>query len=147
MRPLPQPSIRPAATGPAFYVDTAKGQDTNAGTVDAPFKTIAHGLRHLKPGDTLNLRGGIYRENVYVARIGQKDKPITIRSHPNELAIIDPGYAEFLDSPQTAWEPADAAKALVDHSDLTAPQIVENALKIAGQICIYTNTSVKVETL
>jgi ATP-dependent HslUV protease, peptidase subunit HslV len=40
-----------------------------------------------------------------------------------------------------------AAKALFEHSKLSAKQIVEEALKIAGQICIYTNTNIKVETL
>jgi len=40
-----------------------------------------------------------------------------------------------------------AAKALSAHSSLSAKQIVEEALKIAGQICIYTNTNIKVETL
>jgi ATP-dependent HslUV protease subunit HslV len=40
-----------------------------------------------------------------------------------------------------------AAKALVEHSQLGAKEIVESALKIAGEICIYTNTSIKVETL
>ena len=40
-----------------------------------------------------------------------------------------------------------AAKALVAHSTLNARGIVEEALKIAGQICIYTNTQIKVESL
>src|SRR6476620_10808834 len=40
-----------------------------------------------------------------------------------------------------------AAKALLTHSELSAKEIVESALKIAGEICIYTNTSIKVETL
>jgi ATP-dependent HslUV protease, peptidase subunit HslV len=40
-----------------------------------------------------------------------------------------------------------AAKALLEHSNLGAKEIVETALKIAGEICIYTNTNVKVETL
>jgi ATP-dependent HslUV protease subunit HslV len=40
-----------------------------------------------------------------------------------------------------------AAAALLAHSDLTAKQIVEYALKIAGEICIYTNTNVKVEMI
>jgi ATP-dependent HslUV protease subunit HslV len=40
-----------------------------------------------------------------------------------------------------------AAKALLTYSDLTAQQITESALKIAGEICIYTNTNIKVETL
>src|ERR1051325_3308029 len=42
---------------------------------------------------------------------------------------------------------ASAAKALLQHSSLLAKEIVEAALKIAGDICIYTNTNVKVETL
>src|SRR3954469_9140576 len=42
---------------------------------------------------------------------------------------------------------AAAAKALLRHSQLGAAEIVESALKIAGELCIYTNTNVKVETL
>lgn len=42
---------------------------------------------------------------------------------------------------------ASAAKALLAHSALDAQQIVESALKIAGDICIYTNTHIRVETL
>src|SRR5687768_6602103 len=40
-----------------------------------------------------------------------------------------------------------AAKALLQHSNLSAKQIVEAALKIAGEVCIYTNTNIKVETI
>ena len=40
-----------------------------------------------------------------------------------------------------------AAKALLAHSELSAKDITEAALKIAGDICIYTNSNVKVETL
>ena len=40
-----------------------------------------------------------------------------------------------------------AAKALLLHSSLSVSDIVETALKIAGEVCIYTNTNVKVETL
>lgn len=40
-----------------------------------------------------------------------------------------------------------AAKALLQHSTLGAPQIVESALKIAGELCIYTNTNIRVETV
>ena len=40
-----------------------------------------------------------------------------------------------------------AAKALLQHSNLSAEKIVEAALRIAGEVCIYTNTNVKVETL
>ncbi len=40
-----------------------------------------------------------------------------------------------------------AAKALLTHSELSAKQIVEAGLKIAGEICIYTNENVRVETV
>src|SRR3954470_17252204 len=37
-----------------------------------------------------------------------------------------------------------AAKALLEHTQLSAREIVEASLKIAGEICIYTNTNIKV---
>jgi ATP-dependent HslUV protease subunit HslV len=40
-----------------------------------------------------------------------------------------------------------AAKALLAHSELDAKTIVEASLKIAGEVCIYSNTHIKVETL
>jgi len=40
-----------------------------------------------------------------------------------------------------------AARALLLHSNMDAKTIVEASLKIAGDLCIYTNTNVKVETL
>jgi ATP-dependent HslUV protease, peptidase subunit HslV len=40
-----------------------------------------------------------------------------------------------------------AAKALLQHSSLDAKAIVEAALKISGEVCIYSNTNIKVETL
>src|SRR5439155_24010611 len=42
---------------------------------------------------------------------------------------------------------ASAAKALLAHSSLSAKEIVEAALRIAGEMCIYTNTNIKVETI
>lgn len=40
-----------------------------------------------------------------------------------------------------------AAKALLAHSNLPAKEIVEAALKISGEVCIYSNTNVRVETV
>jgi ATP-dependent HslUV protease subunit HslV len=36
-----------------------------------------------------------------------------------------------------------AAKALLQHSKLSAKDIVEAALRIAGEVCIYTNTNIR----
>ena len=40
-----------------------------------------------------------------------------------------------------------AAKALVGHTDLSAVEIVREAMLIASQICIYTNDHIVVEEL
>lgn len=40
-----------------------------------------------------------------------------------------------------------AARALVAHTDLSAEEIVREALKIAADICVYSNHSIVVETL
>ena len=40
-----------------------------------------------------------------------------------------------------------AARALVDHTEMTPPQIVKRSLEIAGDLCIYTNQNHVVETL
>jgi ATP-dependent HslUV protease subunit HslV len=77
------------------------------------------------------------------------------------LAVVDKTTSLIVSGAGDVIEPTDgiigigsggpyaqaAAKALIEHSDLSAKQIVESALKIAGEICIYTNTNVRVETL
>ena len=40
-----------------------------------------------------------------------------------------------------------AAMALLNHTDMSAPQIVKKSLEIAAEICIYTNMSHTIETL
>ena len=40
-----------------------------------------------------------------------------------------------------------AAKALAENTDLSAREIVEKALQIASQICIYTNSNITVDEL
>jgi ATP-dependent HslUV protease subunit HslV len=40
-----------------------------------------------------------------------------------------------------------AARALLAHADLSAPQVVRAALEIAADLCIYTNRNIEVEEL
>ncbi len=105
LRPLPVASVRPMDQGPAKFVDPIKGDDANAGSEAKPWRTLGHAIPQLKPGDTLYLRGGTYYENVAIACTGEAGKPITIRAYSGELAVIDGGFREFLESPATAWEP------------------------------------------
>ncbi len=102
MRPLPTALKQPLAAGPKLFVDAARGDDRGAGTAVAPWKTLAHALRRLKPGDTLYLRGGTYYEKVFLSRSGTAEAPITIASYPGELAIIDGGLARVPRKPRDA---------------------------------------------
>jgi ATP-dependent HslUV protease subunit HslV len=40
-----------------------------------------------------------------------------------------------------------AARALLDHTDMPARDIVKRSLEIAGELCIYTNMQHTIETL
>ena len=40
-----------------------------------------------------------------------------------------------------------AARALLENTDLSSREIVQRALDIAGELCIYTNRNVMIETL
>lgn len=40
-----------------------------------------------------------------------------------------------------------AARALIKHTQLTAAEIAEESLRIAGEICIYTNSNLVIEEL
>ena len=40
-----------------------------------------------------------------------------------------------------------ASQALSEHTQLSARQIAEEAMKIAGKMCIYTNDKVTIEEL
>jgi hypothetical protein len=81
-----------AATGKSYYVATT-GNDTAAGTFDAPWRTIsraAAAASGVMAGDTVYVRGGIYNESVTVAVSGSAlPGPITFQNYPNEIAILD----------------------------------------------------------
>jgi len=85
------PSIGPRANtadDPAggVYV-SPDGNDASAtGSINAPYKSINRALEAAKPGDTIILRTGTYREGVNV-RIRKPN--ITIKSRKGEWAVID----------------------------------------------------------
>ena len=103
--PFPKQSARPLPNGPLHFVDPAKGKDDNQGTKGSPWKSVAHALTKLDAGDTLVLRGGVYYERIYCSTFGTLKKPITIRSFPGELGVIDGSFREFFADPKNAWEP------------------------------------------
>ena len=77
------------------------------------------------------------------------------------LAVVDKDVSLIVSGAGDVIEPSDgiigigsggpyaqaAAKALLVHTQLDCKTIVETSLKIAGEMCIYTNTNVRVESL
>jgi hypothetical protein len=111
-RPLPVPSNTPLGLGPHFFVDGKTGDDAATGDKTKPWRTIAHGVSKLKPGDTLVVRGGTYHEHITATLQGTAELPIVIRSAPGELAVIDGGLKDFLYDHATAWEPCPAGEGV-----------------------------------
>ena len=105
MRPLPTARTEPTAAEVRLFVDPARGDDAQAGTEQAPWKTLRHAFRKLQPGVTLYLRGGTYYEKPFLSRSGTAEAPITICAYPGELPILDGGLAEFALDPAGSWEP------------------------------------------
>jgi hypothetical protein len=75
-------------TGASFYVATT-GNDSNAGTISSPWKTIQHAASSVHAGDTVYVRAGTYNESVTIAVSGTASEPVTFQSYPGETAIVD----------------------------------------------------------
>ena len=71
-----------------WFVSPA-GSDKNSGTIDQPFQTIQHAADLAQPGDTVDIRGGVYRETVSPAGSGAPGNPITYQAYDGETVVID----------------------------------------------------------
>jgi ATP-dependent HslUV protease subunit HslV len=104
-------------------------------------------------------RGNLPRAAVELAKEWRTDRALR---HLQALLVVANGENTFLLSGNgDLIEPDDgiasigsggpfalaAAKALMKHSNLSARQIAEEAMMIAGNICIFTNLSITVEEL
>lgn len=64
------------------------GDDTNAGTLAAPFRTVARAIQSALPGDHVLLHAGVYRETVTPTRSGTSQAPIIIEPYQGEDVVI-----------------------------------------------------------
>ena len=70
-----------------YFVSTA-GSDFSAGSLIAPFRTIQRAASLAQPGDTVLIRGGVYRETVAPAHSGTQNAPITFAAYNGENVIV-----------------------------------------------------------
>lgn len=104
-------------------------------------------------------RGNLPRAAVELAKEWRTDK--FLRRLEALLAVVDKDHSLIISGNGEVIEPDDgvmaigsggayalaAARALVKYADLTAKEIVEEAMKITSQICVYTNDQITIEEL
>ncbi len=76
-----------------YYV-APSGNDSNRGSMGAPWKTISYAITKTKPGDTLLVRGGTYNEGEIWIRSemgGADGKYLTISAFPYETPVFTNG--------------------------------------------------------
>jgi len=83
--------------GAEYHVSKA-GSDAEAGTVDAPFRTLAKAASALRAGDACIIHEGVYRETLVVPCSGGPGKPIRVQAAPGAHVVIS-----GTDSLKTNW--------------------------------------------
>jgi hypothetical protein len=81
-----------SGTGTTYYL-APTGKDTNAGTIGSPWFTLSKVWPLLEPGDTVYMRGGIYKysSTQYLEdKSGTVGNLIKIFAYPGETPIISP---------------------------------------------------------
>jgi hypothetical protein len=77
------------AQGKTYYVAT-NGDDSNPGTLDQPWRTIQHAADTMAAGDTVQVRSGVYNEQIIISNSGDSQSGyISFSAYPNEKAIVD----------------------------------------------------------
>jgi Protein of unknown function (DUF1565) len=77
----------------SFFYVSKNGDDSNAGTQTAPWRTVQHAADTARAGSIVNVRGGVYGELVSINVSGNAtDGYVTFRSYPGEKAVLDAEY-------------------------------------------------------
>lgn len=83
-----------------IWVDGASKAPAPDGSRGAAYRTIAGGLKQAKPGDTVVVRAGVYRESVRVPS-GSDEKPVTLKAAAGQRVIVSGAV------PVTGWKKAE----------------------------------------
>jgi ATP-dependent HslUV protease, peptidase subunit HslV len=103
--------------------------------------------------------GNVKRAAIDLAKDWRTDR--YLRRLESLLAVADPSVSLMISGQGDVIEPTDgvigigsggpyataAARALLRHTQLPADELVRQAMLIAGEICVYTNSHLTIETL
>ena len=105
-----------------IFVSSA-GNDSHPGTREQPYRTIQHAADATQPGDIVLIRGGVYRERVFIRTSGEPDRPITFRRYGNEDVQVwfskdVSAAADWTEVGGNRWRTADGSFALSVNHDV-----------------------------
>jgi hypothetical protein len=117
----------PAWSG-TFYVDinNTKANDSNSGSQEAPWKTIAKASDTLKPGDMVIVNEGTYNETLTSTRSGAAGMPITFKGQGKANIIAAKIDHDYITLDGFSFLTNDA---IIDINHANYCQIVNNTLK------------------
>lgn len=73
-----------------YYVATTGNDTTGSGSIGSPWQTVKYSVTCLSAGDTLYVRGGLYRESyidTFPSGTGENSR-ITVKAYKNEKPVI-----------------------------------------------------------
>ena len=65
------------------------GDDVNPGTSESPLRTIQKAAEIARAGDSVLVRGGVYRGHVFLRFSGEPDRPIVFKNAPGDRPVVD----------------------------------------------------------
>lgn len=74
--------------GETYYI-APQGHDAGNGTQESPWQTIGKAAESLRPGDTVLIRSGTYRERLVPGRSGRPGSSIEYKAYPGDRVTID----------------------------------------------------------
>ncbi|HZJ24129.1 MAG TPA: right-handed parallel beta-helix repeat-containing protein [Anaerolineales bacterium] len=128
-------SVQPSglsAIGSVYYVST-NGNDSNAGTSSAPFKTFAKAASMLSAGSTLYIQPGTYNEPLKIFNSGAEGAWITVR--PSGGAVV-------IDVQNATNEVMQISGSYIDVSNLEVRGSTDICVKALGSYLRITGLNV-----
>ncbi len=72
-----------------YYVATNGSDASNGLSISTPFRSIQHASSLVNPGDSVLVRGGVYRERLTISRSGNANFRIFFKNYKGEMPVID----------------------------------------------------------
>ncbi len=104
--PTPEPTAAPDPSDGSSIIDDSGISEAPIEPVDTRivivakdgsgnYKSIQSALNNARPGDTIQVKDGVYAERVNFIKSGTVDKPIALVNYPGHSPVIDPGNGKY----------------------------------------------------